>query len=286
MTPLRSRFLISFALVFAGWPPALAAADSKPVTPKERIVLFDGKEVADLTRFYVWLGPLGKDHDPNRVFTVVDQVDGGRAIRVSGEDWGGIVTRQEYANYKLVLEFRWGAATWGSRKDRARNSGILLHCQGVDGNYKADFKGHWIASVEYEILEGRMGDIILVGGFVPGSTEKILPRLVMTQSTERIWDPNGTPKEFKPGMGHLHWRHWDPDWKDVLGFRGPKDLDKPVGQWNVAEAIADGDRLVYLLNGDKVMEATKVWPTHGRLLFQSEGAEIFFRRIELLPLEK
>lgn len=286
MTPLRPLFLFSCAALCAGWPLALAAADSKPVTPKERIVLFDGKEVADLSRFYTWLGPLGKDHDPNRVFTVVDQVDGARAIRVSGEDWGGIVTRQEYANYKLVLEFRWGDVTWGSRKARARNSGILLHCQGVDGNYKEDFKGHWIASVEYEILEGRMGDIILVGGFVPGSADKILPRLVMTQSTERIWDPNGTPKEFKPGMGHLHWRHWDPNWKDVLGFRGPKDVDKPLGGWNVAEAMADGDRLVYFFNGDKVMEATKVWPTHGRLLFQSEGAEIFFRRIELQPLEK
>jgi hypothetical protein len=185
-----------------------------------------------------------------------------------------------------VLEFRWGDVTWGSRKDRARNSGILLHCQGGDGNYKQDFWGGWGSAVEYEILEGRMGDIILVGGFVRGSTEKILPRLVMTQTVERIWDPNGTPKEFKPGMGHLHWSGWDPNWKDVLGFRGPRDLDKPLGQWNLVELVADGDRLLYFFNGVKVMEATKVWPAHGRLLFQSEGAEIFFRRIELLPLSK
>jgi hypothetical protein len=140
--------------------------------------------------------------------------------------------------------------------------------------------------VEYEILEGRMGDIILVGGFVPGSADKISPRLILTQKTERIWDPAGAPKEFKPGMGHLHWRYWDPEWKDVLGFRGPRDLDKPLGQWNVAEANADGDRLIYFFNGEKVMEASQVWPAQGRLLFQSEGAEIFFRRIELQPLKK
>lgn len=131
-----------------------------------------------------------------------------------------------------------------------------------------------------------MGDIILVGGFQRGSTEKIMPRLTMTQTVERIWDPNGKPKDFVPGMGHLHWQHWDPEWKDVLNFRGKRDIDKPHGQWNLAEAIADGDKLVYYYNGVKVMEGTKVWPSSGRILFQSEGAEIFFRRIELHPLKK
>jgi hypothetical protein len=256
-----------------------------PVVPDKVIVLYDGKKVKDLSQFYRWLGPLGKDNDPNQVFTVVDRVDGAPAIRVSGQDWGGIVTRQEFANYKLVLEFRWGTVTWGSRQDKARNSGVLLHCQGEDGNYRQDFRGHWVTSIEYEILEGRMGDIILVGGFQRDSKDKILPRLTMTQSVERIWDPHGTPKDFLPGMGHLHWIHWDPATKDVLGFRGQRDLEKPPGQWNLVEAIADRDRLIYFFNGVKIMEGTKAWPSHGRLLFQSEGAEVFFRRIELHPLK-
>lgn len=277
------RFLLPVLLLGS---TVFGAAPPMPVVPDQVIVLYDGKTVKDLSQFYKWLGPLGKDHDPNKVFTIVDRIDGAPAIRVSGQDWGGITTRQEYANYKLVLEFRWGDVTWGSRQDRARNSGILLHCIGEDGNYRNDFKGHWVASIEYEILEGRMGDIILVGGFKPASAEKILPRLTMTQTTERIWDPNGKPKDFIPGMGHLHWQHWDPQWKDVLNFRGPRDLDKPHGQWNLAEAVADGDKLVYYYNGVKVMEGTKVWPTSGRILFQSEGAEIFFRRIELHPLKK
>jgi len=282
LTP-RLRFF-SMLLLLAGFVAIDATA--APVVPDKAIVLYDGKTVNDLSQFYTWLGPLGRDQDPNRVFTVVDRIDGAPAIRVSGQDWGGITTRQEFANYKLVLEFRWGAVTWGSRQDRARNSGILLHCFGEDGNYKDDFKGHWVSSVEYEILEGRMGDIILVGGSQRGSTEKILPRLVMKQTAERIWDPKGQPKEFKPGMGHLHWQHWDPAWKDVLNFRGPRDLDRPLGEWNLAEAIADGDKLVYFLNGVKVMEVTNVWPSSGRILFQSEGAEIFFRRIELHPLAR
>ncbi|MDO8542168.1 MAG: DUF1080 domain-containing protein [Opitutaceae bacterium] len=282
---LRRRLLIPL-VAFVAIAALASASEPAPITPTKPIVFFDGKDVADLSRFYTWLGPLGKDNDPHRVFTVVDHIDGARAIRVSGEDWGGIVTRDAYANYKLILEFRWGSVTWGSRKDRARNSGILLHLQGQDGNYKQDFKGHWTSSIEYEILEGRMGDIILVSGFVPDSKDKIAPRLTMTQSTERIWDPKGTPKVFTSGMGHLHWQKWDPNWKDVLGFRGEHDLDKLLGGWNVAEIIADGNRLTYFFNGEKVMEGTDVSPAHGKLLFQSEGAEIFFRRIELQPLPR
>jgi hypothetical protein len=286
--PPSSRGLVRFVTLLSLLSGAAHAAsyDGPPVVPDKPIVFFNGKDVADLSQFYKWLGPLGHE-DPNRVFTVVDYIDGGKAIRVSGEDWGGLVTHRAYANYKLVLEYRWGAVTWGSRKDRARNSGVLLHCQGEDGNYKPDFKGHWISSVEYEILEGRTGDIVLVSGAVRGSKEKITPRVTMTaQPGDFYWDPKGAPREFVSGQGHLHWFGRDRNWKDQLGFRGPRDLDKPLGEWNLVEAIADGDRLVYFLNGTKIMETSHGSMTHGRLLFQSEGAEIFFRRIELHPLPK
>ena len=42
-------------------------------------------------------------NDPDRVFTVVDQIDGAPAIRISGQHWGGIVTRESYTNYRLVV---------------------------------------------------------------------------------------------------------------------------------------------------------------------------------------
>ena len=86
--------------------------------------------------------------------------------------------------------------------------------------------------------------------------------------------------------GRVNWQYRDPAWKDQLGFRGPKDVEKPVGQWNLVEAIVDGGNLTFFLNGVKVNEARDGVFTWGRLLFQSEGAEIFFRRIELHPLKK
>ena len=78
----------------------------------------------------------------------------------------------------------------------------------------------------------------------------------------------------------------DLGWKDVLGFRGARDVEKPIGQWNLIEAICDGGDVTYSLNGVKVMEGRNGSFKSGRLLFQSEAAEIYFRRIELHPLQR
>ena len=79
-----------------------AAKDSDIVVPREVISLFNGK---DLSAFYTWLVNHGRE-DPLNVFSVVDQVDGAPAIRISGEVLGGLYTKQKFASYKLVAEFR------------------------------------------------------------------------------------------------------------------------------------------------------------------------------------
>lgn len=262
---------------------AFAAETSAPITPREPIALFNG---VDLTHFYTWDAKNGRN-DADRVFTVVDQIDGAPAIRMSGQQFGGLITRERYANYRLVAEFRWGLITWEPRKNKTRDSGILLHCQGEDGNAKADFKSPWMRSVEYQIIEGGTGDVIIVGGFDRGAAEPVFPtlRAKVTPGT-RSWNPEGVLEEFGRGKNRVDWRHKDPDWKDVLGFRGARDVEKPVGEWNRIEVICDGGSLVYFLNGEKIVELQDCSVTSGKLLFQSEGAELFFRRIELHPLRK
>ena len=122
------------------------------------IRLFNGK---DLGNFYTFL-ETNKFEDPRRVFSVVKE-DGAPAIRVSGEEFGGFVTRAEYENYRLVVEFKWGTQTWGRRLNKAMDSGILLHCNGPDGNYA----GFWMASVECQIIEGGCGDLLMLRARMP-----------------------------------------------------------------------------------------------------------------------
>ena len=283
--PLHSLLALSTILLAAG-SLFSAVPEGPPIAVENTVVLYDGKAVNDLSKFYTWVEGHAFE-DPNRVFTVVDRIDGAPAIRASGQEYGGIVTRNSYSRYRLVAEFRWGSVTWAPRLNLGRKSGILLHCQGADGNFKPAFDSPWLTSIEFEIFDGRTGDAVLVPGYTTrGGSERIFPRATMRALPgSDYWNPKGVPREFVAGKGRLHWFAMDPEWKDVPGFRGKNDVEKPSGEWNTLEAIVDGGNLSYFVNGTKVMELTGCSLTHGRILFQSESAEVFFRRIELHPLE-
>lgn len=259
------------------------ARQDAAVTPAETVRLFNGR---DLSNFYSWLVD-HKFNDPNHVFSVVDQIDAAPAIRISGQDWGGLITKQRYANYRLIVEFRWGLLTWASRKDKSKDSGVLVHCQGPDGNYRPDFNGPWMRSIEFQIIQGGVGDIILVAGYEKDG-QRIVPTLASTvrpgRGSEIVYDPAGTLRELSGGR--INWYGRDPDWSDKLGFRGREDVESPEGQWTRLEAICDGSTITQIVNGKVVNKGTKSSLAEGKILLQSEGAEIYFRRVDLEPLGK
>lgn len=255
------------------------AADTPAITPTQPIVLFNGK---DLSGFYTWLAEHGRD-DPDCVFSVVDRVDGAPAIRSSGQHGGGLVTRERYANYRLVLEYRWGVITWHPRLEKVRAGSISLHCQGEDGNYRPDFRGPYMRSVEIFLAEGAVGDFILLGGYERGNPTRLFPTVTATvKPGTRIWDPNGVATEFTGGR--VHWYGRDPEWKDVPGYRGRINFEKPNGEWNRIEVTCAGADITTRFNGQKVNEVRNSDYHAGRIMFPSERAEIYFRRIELHPL--
>jgi hypothetical protein len=244
-----------------------------PVT--EPIALFNGK---NLDGFYTWIR--GLDYaDPNHVFTVKDGM-----INVSGEGYGGLITRQNYRDYHLVVEFKWGDRTWGDRKDRARDGGILFHCHGADGGYG----NTWMASIESQIIEGGVGDLLVLTGKDP-VTGKELPTSVVAETAkdrdgEMIWKKGGE-KSTVTG-GRVNWWGRDVDWDDKIGFRGREDVDSPLGEWTRMDVICDGDHLTYLVNGIVVNEAFQASPSFGKILLQTEQAEMWVRRYELYPIGK
>ena len=97
-----------------------------------------------------------------------------------------------------------------------------------------------------------------------------------------VYQTNGKPVTINGGR--INWWGRDPNWKDVKGFRGKNDVEKPLGQWNRYEGIVKGQTIEVLLNGVLINQATDVKPRKGRIQIQSEGAEVFFRRIDLIPL--
>jgi len=250
--------------------------------PEQSIVLFGPG--TGLAAFEPWLVDT-HEKDPDRVFTVVDQVDGAPAIRISGERWGGIVTREAFRDYRLVVEFRWGLLTWAQRRNAARDSGVLVHCQGRPGNTGKDGNGPWMRSIEAQVIEGGVGDFILVAGWEPDG-RKLQPSFTVTAGVDRdgepVFEPKGAPKPFSDGR--VNWFGRDVDWKDTLGFRGRADVESPYGHWTRLEVIAEGDKVTNVVNGTIVNHATQATFREGRIMLQSEGAEIYFRKVELQPV--
>jgi hypothetical protein len=179
-----------------GEEPAVAVA------PKDGVIkLLDGKS---LEGFYTYLKDT-KYEDPRQVFRVTDGM-----LHITGDGLGSIITKQEYRDYHLVLEFKWGPRTWGAREAKARDSGLLIHSQGADGGYGET----WMPSIEVQIIEGGMGDFIMVAG--NDKEGKPVPMSLTCEAArdrdgEVIWKEGGQRETFDlSNRKRINWFGRDP----------------------------------------------------------------------------
>jgi len=218
----------------------------------EAIVLFDGQSLDNFDRF---LPSKGLNNDPDHVFSVENGV-----LHISGTEFGYLITRKEFADYYLRAEFKWGEATHAPREGQARDSGILYHIQGPNKV--------WPTSIEYQICEGQTGDFYMTDSAA----------LTGTDGKRETGPPGGAARIKRFGEG---------PWQNVTGYRDPNgEIEKPHGEWNVVEIVVQGDNVKQYLNGKLVNEGSKAYPASGKILIQSEGAEVYYRDIELYPLKK
>jgi hypothetical protein len=279
----RVGLALVLVLPVAGWlAGASASAEEGAVTPRETIVLFNGTNLAG---FYTWLVDT-KRADPRRVFTVTNGM-----IRISGEGLGYLATEREYRDYRLFAEFKWGGANWhwGDRVGKARDSGIFLHATGPDGN-SHDGKGAFMAAIECQVMQGAVGDFLLIrGAAADGSL--LAPRFTVEAAPEPdadgwwTWRAGGTRRTLER-WGRVNWSAKAREWKDQLDFRGPNDVESQRGEWTRVECVCDGARIQVTVNGTPVNEAREVFPSRGKILLQCEGSEILFRKLELRPLAR
>ncbi len=264
------RYVVLVAIL-VGLTDPVAAAQPCDALARGVIHLFNGK---DLTGFYTHLRGFGRDNDPKGVFSVQDGL-----LRISGEVYGCITTRESFSDYRLIVEYKWGPKTWPPRVKRARDSGVLLHSVGTEHAYG----GVWLYSIECQLIEGGTGDFIVVGD-KSDRYAVTCPVAEAKQGSSYVYDPKGKPVTIY--SGRINWFGRDPAWRDVKGFRGPRDVERPVGRWNRLECVADGETITVILNGVTVNRCIKAKPCKGRIQIQSEGAEIFLRRVDLIPLDR
>jgi hypothetical protein len=213
--------------------------------------------------------PIGYNVNKNNVFSVI--MEGGQPVlHITGEIYGCVFTKQDFANYHLKLKFKWGAKKWVPRLDELKDSGLLYHSQGKCG---VEYFRSWMLSQEFQVVENSSGD------YWSQSTSRADAKAVKDSSYK--FNPKGIWTALGGGTGNG-------------GFceAGTK-MDKPIGEWNEIELITYGDKSLHIVNGKVVMalqnsryiDAGVTKPlTHGKLQLQSEAAEVFYKDIVIKPI--
>lgn len=273
LIPSKKTVTAAVGILLLPLAPLLPAGAAEPV--KSKINLIDAIKAGDV-EYHV--NPKSDYHDdPKEIWTFPQD----NHLHVSGRGYGYVATKQAYRDYHLVLEFKWGPKTWGKRETKARDNGLLLHSHGPHGA----FGDTWMASIEAQIIEGGVGDILVLSPKLPDGTTlttSLSAEYVLDRDKEKIWKA-GAPRQTVTS-GRINWEKRDVDWADVVNFRGKEDVESPFGEWTRLEVIAKGDTLQYFVNGVKVNEAFECKPSQGKILLQTEGAEMMVRQFELHPL--
>lgn len=218
--------------------------------------------------------PLGLGRNERGIFTVI-MAEGRPMLRVSGEIYAALTTKEEYENYHLKVEFRWSEKKWPPRLTEKRDSGVLYHCVGRHGAFWNVF----MHSLECQIQEDDCGSFYRVGSTLAKVPVDAALKLDSKQKLRPKFNPDGELREFAPGKSGT-----------VLS---PVSHEKPHGEWNTIEVMTLGDQAVQIVNGTVVMGLQHIRQEtgggaiplkRGRIQIQSEGAELFYRQIAIRPL--
>jgi hypothetical protein len=263
------------------------AVDEDPAAGKagKTISLFNGQNLDGWT---TWTKETGSENPG--VFVVENG-----CLRINGGDgkrayYGGVTTKQSFENYRLRLDYKWVGPTHGDRAKNARDSGILLHCVGAP-----EGGASWPGSIEANVMEGDTGSFWLVSNRPKGDgVDDEGKPITLGITVEAVREGPKSELYFKAGGekvrvehkdGYCNTGYKDRNWKDVAGYRGAGDIDKPFGEWTHVECVCRGDTIEVYCEGKLVIRGTQASLTKGRICLQAEAADVLYRNIELTPLE-
>ncbi|MBI1246690.1 DUF1080 domain-containing protein [bacterium] len=265
-----ARTLLSLSVIAALACGAVADEQGLKEPSDQVIHPFNGK---DLSGFTQWVQESDRNNS-TRHYSVEDGT-----IHISGEAIGYLATVDSYQNYHLSIEYKWGERTDGSKY--VRNSGILLHATGPEGNAG----GKWMASIEVQLAQGCEGDFIVIRG--KDEQGRVIPvditsDTVVAADGRTRWKQGGKPTKYAGKQ--FWWSQHEVGFEELRDTRGKNDVASPLGEWTKVECICRGDRITVKINGQTVNECYNVFPSAGKILLENEKNEIYFRNFEIKPL--
>lgn len=195
-------------------------------------------------------------------------------LKISGEIYGAIITKEIYENYHLKMKVKWGNKKWDPRKNLLRDSGILYHSV---GSYGAEYWRSWMQAQELQIMEGHMGDYW---------SQATSAMDVRAYTPEYIMNPIGSISQPFLSVGHK---------QNIQGLVIRSDNhESPNGKWTELELITYQGKSLHIVNGHIVMvlknsryeKGGKMIPlTKGKIQIQSEAAEVYFKDIQIKKID-
>lgn len=166
-------------------------------------------------------------------------------LHISGKEFGYICTEKVFKNFHLAVEFKWGI-----KKYPPRDADTTKRDSGICFYISNETKDTiWPKSIECQVQEGDTGDFWLIGG-----------------TSIKVDSIRSQPASYRR-------------------IQKKADGEMPTGQWNRVEVIASKGKITYIVNGKVVNEGQEPSESEGKILIQSEGAEIYYRKIEIQELK-
>jgi hypothetical protein len=220
------------------------------------------------------LAPIGYDKNEANVFSVVQQ-QGQPVLRISGEIYGCLFTKQEFDNYDLKLKVKWGTKKWQPRLNEPRDSGILYNSQGEPG---VDYWHSWMLSQEFQVSEvdkaNAMGDFWCIAN--------------SSADIHATYNASKDTLKFSPSAAIVRMGNGS------NGFCQASARYQPAADgWTELELLNVNGQSIHLVDGHVVMAVSnsaylangqRLPLTKGKIQLQSEAAEVFYKDITIRPL--
>jgi hypothetical protein len=212
--------------------------------------------------------PVGYDINEGNEFSIVMQ-GGEPVLKIYGDLYGCIFTKQEFENYDLKLKVKWGQMKWAPRLNQEKDSGLLYHSIGECG---AESWHTWMLSQEFQITENGMGD------YWSQATSMADVRAVKDKKYQFNNDGESVAIGAGTGNGNFCKAGANVERKD---------------DWNDIELITYGDKSLQIVNGVVVMALSnmrykngdQILPLNkGKIQLQSEAAEVYYKDIKIKPI--
>ena len=162
-----------------------------------------------------------------------------------GRPQGHLISDESFANYRLVVDWRWPA--------KPGNCGILVHASRKRMLYKM-----FPQSIECQLHRGNAGDFWCIGEDIK------VPDMIKRRGPAKRW---GVVEGRARRIANL-----------------TNGSENPAGQWNTMVIVCRDRRVDVWVNGDYVNNGYDCTANKGQIAIQAEGARCEFRRVELTPL--